>query len=260
MADALIVDDERNTLDALADLVRRSGFEVQTAESLEAAMQSLQRRLPDVVLCDLVLPDGAGTELLEAAEAGSDVQFIMITANATVSSAVEALRLGAYDYLTKPVDIDRLKSLLRRLLREADLRQEVRQLRRKLSHQGRFGAMVGSSGAMREVYELVERVAATDATVLISGESGTGKELVAESVHHLSDRSSGPFVPINCGAVAPELIESELFGHERGSFTGAERRHRGVFERAHQGTLLLDEITEMSAQLQVKLLDRKSVV
>ncbi len=254
MADALIVDDERNTLDALADLVRRSGFDVQTAESLEAAMQSLQRRLPDVVLCDLVLPDGAGTELLEAAEAGSDVHFIMITANATVSSAVDALRLGAYDYLTKPVDIDRLKSLLRRLLREADLRQEVRQLRRRLSHQGRFGAMVGSSGAMREVYDLVERVAATDATVLISGESGTGKELVAESVHHLSDRSSGPFVPINCGAVAPELIESELFGHERGSFTGAERRHRGVFERAHQGTLLLDEITEMSAQLQVKLL------
>jgi DNA-binding NtrC family response regulator len=254
MAEALIVDDEPNTLEALAELVQQTGFEVRTAASLADARGELQLRLPDVILCDLVLPDGSGSELLDAADADPDIQIIMITANATVSSAIEALRRGAYDYLTKPVDIDRLKALLRRLLREAELRQEVRRLRRRLSHHGRFGGMVGSSAAMHEVYQLAERVASTDATVLVSGESGTGKELVAESIHRLSHRSSGPFVPINCGAVASELIESELFGHERGSFTGAERRHRGVFERAHMGTLLLDEITEMSAQLQVKLL------
>ncbi len=254
MPDALIVDDEPNTLQALADLVEREGFTTRTADSLEVARRQVQERLPDVVLCDLILPDGEGTELLRDLVEEPGVETILVTANATVSSAVDALRLEAYDYLTKPVDVARLRALLARLRRSLALRREVADLRHELRRLGRFGDMVGTSPAMQKLFDMVERVAPTDATVLVRGESGTGKEVVAQTIHRLSRRMEGPFVPLNCGAVSPQLIESELFGHERGSFTGAERRHQGVFERADRGTLFLDEITEMSAELQVKLL------
>jgi len=254
MPEALIVDDEPGTMDALADLVRREGFSTRTAATLDEARQELARRLPDLVLCDLVLPDGHGTELLRVVADEADVETVMVTANASVSSAVDALRLGAYDYLIKPVDVDRLRAILRRLRERVSLRREVATLRRELRRHGRFGELVGASHDMERVYDLIERVAPTAATVLVIGESGTGKEVVAETIHRLSRRGDGPFVPLNCGAVSPQLIESELFGHEKGSFTGADRRHRGVFERAHQGTLFLDEITEMSAELQVRLL------
>jgi DNA-binding NtrC family response regulator len=254
MPDALIVDDEPNTLQALADLVEREGFTTRTADCLEVARREVQERLPDVVLCDLILPDGEGTELLRDLVEEPGVETILVTANATVSSAVDALRLEAYDYLTKPVDVARLRALLARLRRSLALRREVEDLRHELRRLGRFGDMVGTSSAMQKLFDMVERVAPTDATVLVRGESGTGKEVVAQTIHRLSRRMEGPFVPLNCGAVSPQLIESELFGHERGSFTGAERRHQGVFERADRGTLFLDEITEMSAELQVKLL------
>ena len=249
-----MVDDERNTLNALAELVEREGFAVRTAEDLASARREIQRSLPDVVLCDLILPDGDGTELLGELGDHPQVPTILITANATVQSAVEALRLGAYDYLTKPLDLGHLKALLARLRRDLALHREVATLRRELRELGRFGELVGTSRPMQQVYDLIERVAPTNATVLIIGDSGTGKEVVAHTIHQLSPRAANAFIPINCGAVSPQLIESELFGHEKGSFTGADRRRQGVFEHAHGGTLLLDEITEMSEELQVKLL------
>jgi len=252
--EALIIDDERSTVDALAKLVSREGFDVRTAVDLASARSEIEQSVPDVVVCDLVLPDGDGTELLVDFKEHPQVETILVTANATVSSAVEALRLGAYDYLTKPVDVPRLRTILGHLRRNLAIRQDVAALRRQLREMGRFGGLVGTSRAMQEVFDLIERVAPTDTTVLVVGASGTGKELVAETIHSLSGRSDAEFVPINCGAVSPQLIESELFGHEKGSFTGADRRHQGVFERANRGTLLLDEITEMSEELQVKLL------
>jgi DNA-binding NtrC family response regulator len=171
-----------------------------------------------------------------------------------VDTAVEALRLGAYDYLTKPVDVPRLKSLLSGLKRSRAMRDVISSLRGELRSVGRFGSMIGTSPAMQKVYDLVSRVAPTNASVFLVGESGTGKELVASAVHQMSRRRGEKFVALNCGAITPTLLESELFGHEKGSFTGASRRHLGYFERAHGGTLFLDEITEMPLELQVKLL------
>jgi DNA-binding NtrC family response regulator len=185
---------------------------------------------------------------------GSPTKVIVLTGNASVDSAVEALRLGAWDYLTKPVDIPRLEGQLAILRRAAKLESQVSDLRRDLRELGRFGRLVGASAVMQRVYELIEKVAATSASVLLVGESGTGKELVARTIHDLGPRSDAPFVAINCGAISQTLIESELFGHEKGSFTGAAKLHLGVFERADRGTLLLDEIGEMPAELQVRLL------
>jgi DNA-binding NtrC family response regulator len=168
--------------------------------------------------------------------------------------AVAALRMGASDFLTKPVDLARVKMALANLSKSREMARQVGALRGELRRLGRFGALIGASTRMQEVYDLVAKVAPTDASVFVLGETGTGKELVAQTLHEMSRRQKQAFVPINCGAVSPNLIESELFGHERGSFTGAERSHRGHFERAHEGTLFLDEITEMPIDLQVKLL------
>jgi DNA-binding NtrC family response regulator len=178
----------------------------------------------------------------------------MITGHASVESAVEALRLGATDYLVKPVDVERLKAILRRVPRSGELRAEIGELRDELRKLGRFGHILGSSQPMQKLYDQLGRVAPTSASVLLIGESGTGKELAAQTLHDLSRRKRGAFLPLNCGAVSPQLIESELFGHEKGSFTGADRQHKGYFERAHGGSLFLDEITEMPQELQVKLL------
>jgi len=167
---------------------------------------------------------------------------------------VQALRLGASDYLVKPVDVDRLRSILRRVPRTGELRAEIGELREELRRLGRFGHLLGSSPPMQKLYDQLGRVAPTSATVLLMGESGTGKELAAQTCHEMSRRKRAPFLPLNCGAVSPQLIESELFGHEKGSFTGADRQHKGYFERANGGTLFLDEITEMPQELQVKLL------
>ncbi len=254
MPHALVVDDDRNTLDALAELVGAEGYTTSRAETLEEARAEIAARPPDVVLCDLVLPDGRGTDLLGELQAVPTIEVILITANATIETAITALRLGAYDYLTKPVDIARLKTLLAQLRRTQALKEEVSALRNELRQLGRFGSLVGTSPTMQQVYELISRVAPTDVTVLIIGESGTGKELVAESIYRLSRRRGTPYLAVNCGALSANLIESELFGHERGSFTGAERRHQGFFERANGGSLFLDEITEMPIELQVRLL------
>jgi DNA-binding NtrC family response regulator len=250
---ALVVDDNPDFRASMALLVQREGFAVDEAESLATARERLASHAADVVLIDLGLPDGDGLELVRDEEyAGA--AFVVITGNASIDSAVSALREGAADYLTKPVDRARLKSVLAHVSRQRALRAEVSSLRGELRELGRFGALIGRSKPMQEVYDLIARVAPTSATVFVTGESGTGKELVAETVHAMSKRRNGPFVAVNCGAISPTLIESELFGHERGSFTGADRRRRGYFEQADGGTLFLDEITEMPIELQVKLL------
>jgi DNA-binding NtrC family response regulator len=210
--------------------------------------------VPDVILTDLKLPDGNGMDLYKEVEAVGGVEFIVMTGYASVESAVDALRLGAADYLVKPINMQRLKAILDRVPRQGDLKAEIGTLRTELRSFGRFGKILGNSVPMQDLYDKIGKVAPTEATVLLIGESGTGKELAAQTLHDLSLRRKRLFLPINCGAISPNLIESEMFGHERGSFTGAERQHKGFFERAHGGTLFLDEITEMPLELQVKLL------
>jgi len=251
---ALIVDDDETSREALVEILGEHEFDTVSAADLASARQRLEAQVPDLVLLDLVLPDGRGTELLESLQEEPAVEVILITGQASVRSAVAALRHDAIDYLTKPIDLDRLERLLRRLRKNAELRGEVRSLRRELRDAGRFGSMIGTSEVMQNVYDLIEKVAPTDASVLLIGESGTGKELAAETLYGLSSRRHAAYLPVNCGAISPTLIESELFGHEKGAFTGATRQHRGYFERASGGTLLLDEITEMPLELQVKLL------
>ena len=250
---ALVVEDDPDFAAALEGLVKLEGFDGRSARSLDAARKQLQEQRVDVVLVDLELPDGRGTELVGDEDA-ANAEFIVVTGHATVDSAVNALRGGALDYLTKPVDRSRLRAALANVLRTRSLKAEVSALRGDLRRLGRFGLMVGASDAMQTVYDLIARVAPTQATALIMGESGTGKELAAQTIHRLSRRHNDPWVAVNCGAISAGLIESELFGHEKGSFTGADRRRTGVFEEASGGTLFLDEITEMPADLQVKLL------
>ena len=249
----MIVDDDLGFLAGLAELVKREGFAVQSASTLKQAREEIAANPPDILLVDLHLPDGSGLDLLEGFEPGSAPEVVLITGSASVETAVDALRRGVADYLTKPVDFARVKMALANVTRALEMRGEISTLRGELRKLGRFGPLIGASPPMQKVYDLIGRVAATDASILISGETGTGKELVAETIHSLSRRSKQPFLPVNCGALSAHLIESELFGHERGSFTGADRMHKGYFERAHGGTLFLDEITE-TVDIQVRLL------
>ncbi len=254
MPHLLLVDDDPEALEWLSELAKGEGFSVAQADSLRAARIHLSRLQPDVLLTDLQLPDGQGIELVKDLESRESTEVILITGHASVESAVQALRLGASDYLVKPVDVERLRSILRRVPRTGELRAEIGELREELRKLGRYGHLLGSSPPMQKLYDQIGRVAPTSATVMLIGESGTGKELAAQTIHEMSRRKRAPFLPLNCGAVSPNLIESELFGHEKGSFTGADRQHKGYFERAHGGTLFLDEITEMPQELQVKLL------
>ena len=255
MPSALIVDDDKAQCEAMIERLERDGFVVRCCDSLKSARALLDEdQRHDVIFLDLQLPDGSGLTLLDDIEPQSHTEIVFMTGHATVDTAVEAFRGGAVDYLTKPVDLRRVDKIVDNVRRTLELRREIDTLRDELRRLGRFGRIVGASEAMQHVYDMLERVAPTDSTVLVIGETGTGKDLAAETVHHLSRRSKKPFIPINCGAVAPTLIESELFGHERGSFTGADRMRKGIFERADGGTLFLDEITEMPLELQVKLL------
>ena len=254
MPHALIVDDDTNAAEALAELVADNGFTTACADSLQGA-RDLLGAAPDVVLLDLVLPDGNGLDLLrDAAIRDSNAQVIVTTGYATLESSIEAMRHGATDYLLKPINLAQLRGVLSRVARPPELSAEVKDLRTELRSLGHYGRLVGASSAMQRLYDQVSRVAPTNATVFITGESGTGKEMVAQTIHEVSRRRLRPFLAINCGAISPQIIESELFGHEKGSFTGANRQHRGYFERANGGTLFLDEITEMPMDLQVKLL------
>lgn len=251
---ALIIDDDAAFRTSLELLVQREGFATRTAGSLAEARDRLAEATPDVFLVDLTLPDGDGLVWIQDEPGARAAEVIVITGSTSVDSAVDALRNGALDYLSKPIDRARLRTALMNVSRTRALKQEVGSLRGELRDLGRFGRLVGRSKAMLDVYDLIARVAPTDATVLITGESGTGKELVAETLHQCSTRKDTVLLPVNCGAVSPNLIESELFGHERGSFTGADKQRKGYFERTNGGTLFLDEITEMPIELQVKLL------
>jgi DNA-binding NtrC family response regulator len=254
MPHVLIVDDDVETREALAQVVGTDGLTTALAGDLREARIQLVRQMPDVVFTDLKLPDGSGMDLFEDLDPRSGVEVVVITGHATVETAVEALKSGATDYLVKPINLQRVKAILNRMPRTGDLKAEIGTLRGELRRMGRFGLMLGNSPAMQEVYDQLSRVAPTAASVMLVGESGTGKEVAAQTVHQLSLRRKHEFLAVNCGAISPNLIESEMFGHERGSFTGADRQHKGYFERANGGTLFLDEITEMPIELQVKLL------
>ncbi|UZG45409.1 sigma-54-dependent transcriptional regulator [Caldimonas thermodepolymerans] len=254
MGHALIVEDDADSAEMMAALIASEGFTAATATSLRDARRQLALQEPDIVLLDLVLPDGSGMELFNEPETLANTEVVLITGHASLETSIQALRLGAADYLIKPVNIKQLQGILSRVMRPSTLKAEIANLRAELERTGRFGLLWGRSAAMQRVYEQVARVSGTAVTVLITGESGTGKEVVAQTIHELSRRRKKPFLAVNCGAISPQLIESEIFGHEKGAFTGADRLHQGFFERAHGGTLFLDEITEMPLELQVKLL------
>ncbi|HYT73353.1 MAG TPA: sigma-54 dependent transcriptional regulator [Vicinamibacterales bacterium] len=251
----LIVEDDPATRMGLSELVSAWGYQTDEAANGEEAMSKITLFRPAIIVSDLVMPRMGGLELLHILKDQlSDLTLILLTAQGTVESAVEAIKEGAYDYLSKPVDPSRLRILLSKAVERQETLREVKQLRRQLRDQGSFGRMVGNSPGARSVYRVIEQAAPTSASVLIWGESGTGKELAAQTIHELSPRSSFPFVAINCAAIPETLLESEIFGHEKGAFTGAHDRRTGVFELAHRGTLFLDEIAEMQPATQVKLL------
>ncbi len=251
---ALIVDDDADAADMLAALCSAEGYHAATAHTLEEARRKMVLQPPDVVLLDLHLPDGNGLSFMSEQSLRSNTQVVLVTGHATLETSIQALRLGAADYLVKPVSLPQLRGVLSRVMPPSVMAAEIETWRKTVDDTGRFGHLVGRSACMRRVYEQIARVAGTSVTVFVTGDSGTGKELVARTVHDLSRRRSQPFLAINCGAISPQLMESEIFGHEKGSFTGAERQHQGFFERAHGGTLFLDEVTEMPMELQVKLL------
>ena len=251
----LIVEDDSATRGGLTELVRTWGFLAESASDGEEGLEKITSFRPSIIVTDLVMPRRTGLELLEAVrDIDPGIAVILLTAQGTVESAVEAIRAGAYDYLTKPVDPQRLRILLDKAAERQHAMREVKSLRRQLRDKGAFGGMIGASGEMRKIYQVVEQAAPTTASVLITGESGTGKELVAQTIHALSPRAPMPYVPINCAAIPETLLESEIFGHEKGAFTGAMERRQGVFELADRGTIFLDEIAEMTPQTQVKLL------
>ncbi len=251
----LIVEDEPSTRLGLSELVRTWGFTTDAAADGEEALQRITTFRPSIIISDLVMPRMGGLDLLRALkDDGGEFVVVILTAQGTVETAVEALKEGAYDYLTKPIEPQRLKILLDKIVERQDTLREVKVLRKQLREHGTFGRMIGSSVTMRKIYQTIEQAAPTSASVLIWGESGTGKELVAQTIHQLSPRANAPFVPINCAAIPETLLESEIFGHEKGAFTGAVDRREGCFELADRGTLFLDEIAEMTPSTQVKLL------
>jgi DNA-binding NtrC family response regulator len=253
--DILIVDDEPTLRAVLSMRLERWGYRVRVASDVSEAEQLLADRVPDVVLSDVVLPGASGLELLRRLRgAGQEVPVLLMTAHGSIDTAVEAMKEGARDFLTKPLDYTKLHVLLEASAVEAGERRAARELEEQLDVGSGLGGLVGRSEPMRELYRMVELVAASDASAIITGESGTGKEVVARAIHELSGRRPGPFVAVNAAAIPEGLIESELFGHERGAFTGAVRAHAGCFEQASGGTLFLDEIGEMPAALQPKLL------
>ena len=251
----LVVDDDATMRDVLEMRVQKWGFDVMVAADASEARELARREQPDLVLSDVVMPGTSGVELLrELKGEDPDRPVILLTAHGTVEMAVEAIKEGARDFLTKPLSYPNLRAVLEEVRRESQLLDQSRTMARELEENGGLGPFKGTSPQMREVYTLIRDLAASDAAVLITGESGTGKELAARTIHDLSPRGSGPFIAMNAAAIPRELVESEIFGHEKGAFTGASRDRTGCFELAHQGTLFLDEISEMPMELQPKLL------
>ena len=251
----LVVDDEQNARAALRTILSEEGYDIAEASDGEEGLRKLQEIEPDVVLADVRMPRMDGLTLLrKAKEAGSGAAFVMMTAFASIEAAVEAMKLGAENYLVKPLDVNAVLVFLEKALEKRRLIQEAATLRDRVRERYRLEGMVGDAPELRAVYDVVRQAAPTKATVLVLGESGTGKELIAQALHELSPRKDGPFVKVSCAALSETLLESELFGHERGSFTGAIGRKEGRFELANNGTLFLDEIGEIAPTVQVKLL------
>jgi two-component system response regulator AtoC len=251
----LIVEDDLATRKGLEESVKDLGGEPTSVGTAKEAAKAITELEPRLLIVDIHLPDGDGIEILKLArETDPDREGIVITGQGSIDNAIEALRAGAFDYLLKPLRPAQLEVVFNRLADRRRLETEVETLRAELQETGRLGDLVGRSEAMTRIFDVIRRVARSNAPILITGASGSGKEVAARTIHRLSRRAGKPFVAFNCGAISPTLIESELFGHERGSFTGAEKRRVGYFEEAMGGTLFLDEITEMGAELQVKLL------
>jgi two-component system NtrC family response regulator len=255
MDTVLIVDDERNYLLVLEALLSEEGYQVITAEGAQRGLECIEENELDVVITDMKMPGIDGMEFMERIRLRQpDLPVIMMTAFGSVEKAVEAMRKGAFDYILKPFKNEELKLTISKAITHYHLVRQNRQLARELQGKYHFGNIIGKSPQMQRIFELIEKVAPTKATVLITGDSGTGKELIARAIHYNSPRKNQPFISVNCGALPETLLESELFGHEKGSFSGAVSQRKGRFELAHEGTLFLDEISEMSPPLQVKLL------
>jgi two-component system, NtrC family, response regulator AtoC len=251
----LVIDDEAGLRHTLTLILQEEGYEVVSAEDGDAGLRLALADAPDLILCDIRMPRVDGLTFLDRyQEANGSALVVMMSAYGTLDSAVEAMRRGAYDYISKPFNADEVLLTIRKAREREQLRREVRRLRAEVGQLAGVEDVVGRSAAMREVMELVARVAPYPSTVLITGESGTGKEAIARTIHRLSPRAERPFVAVNCGAIPENLLESELFGHERGAFTGADRTREGLVEEAEGGTLFLDEIGELPTSLQVKLL------
>jgi len=254
-AKVLIVDDENNTREGIARALRASGYEVFLAGSGDEALSLLKQNSMDLMLTDLRMKGMGGLQLIEESKKlYPDIKVIAFTAYGSIEVAVEAMKRGADDYLSKPVNLDELELIFEKTLKTKKIESENRLLREQLNRNMGLEKLIGQSPKMKEIYELIEQVAPTRASVLIQGESGTGKELIANAIHQLSQRKDKPFIAVHCAALSESLLESELFGHEKGAFTGAHERHVGRFERADGGTLFLDEISEISSRIQVKLL------
>ncbi len=251
----LIVDDELSMRDFLAILLEREGYQTDQAASAEAALIMLDSASYDLIISDVSMPGLDGLALLQKVKRISpETAVLLVTAFSTSEQAVEAMKLGAYDYIAKPFKVEEIKVLVRNALEKRNLERENVRLKKEIIERYSFSGLIGKSKKMREIYTLIEKLSASMANVLISGESGTGKELVAKAIHYNSPRKDKPFVAINCGAIPETLMESELFGHKKGSFTGAIADRAGIFEQANGGTLFLDEIGEVPLQLQAKLL------
>jgi two-component system response regulator HydG len=253
----LVVDDEASARSGLAKLLAAEGYEVESAADGEAALVIVEEKAPDVVVTDLNMPGMGGLDLLaKVKETNPEILVVVVTAFGDVGAAVKAMHKGAADFLTKPIDIEALVLVIERALDRRELHAETENLRRHLREQGGEGlrGLIGTSPAMQQVYKVARQVAGSRATVLVTGESGTGKGELARAIHELSPRAKAPLVSLHCAALAESLLESELFGHERGAFTGADRRRIGRFEQAHGGTLFLDEVGEIPALTQVKIL------
>lgn len=253
MLRVLLVDDDIEFRSQGQELIKREGFEVVAVATLNEARFQLLHYKPHLIFIDLLLPDGNGLDIAKEIPQSTFTKVVLITGHASVDSAVGAMRSNIWDYLTKPIEVERLRVLLMRL-RLQEAHQEMPIIVDSQGNLAAFGPLIGASPTMRELYNRIEKVAPTEVTVLINGESGTGKELVGWTIHEMSRRSHKPYLALNCGTLSPTLIGSELFGHERGSFTGAAQQHRGYFERAHGGTLFLDEVTELPIDLQAHLL------
>lgn len=252
MSNILIIDDEKAIRKTLSEILSYEGYKIEEASDGEEGLKKFKERTFDVVLCDIKMPKLDGIEFLDKArEVNPDVPVIMISGHGTIETAVEAVKKGAYDYIAKPPDLNRLLITIRNATDKTNLVAETKVLKRKVS---KVDEMIGESGPILRIKETIDKVAPTDARILVTGENGVGKELVARWVHEKSNRATGPLIEVNCAAIPSELIESELFGHEKGSFTSAVKQRIGKFESAHGGTLFLDEIGDMSLNAQAKVL------